>query len=183
MKNNSIKTIVAIGIGAALFVIIGWLINIPTPIPNTSIQLQYAVLALFSALFGPLAGFLIGFIGHALKDSFLYGSPWWTWVVSSGLFGLAAAFAVNRKKLAEGIFGGKEIARFNVIQIIANLVIWGIIAPIGDILVYSEPANKVFTQGVVAGIVNAVTVAIAGTLLIKLYAQTRTQKGSLEKEA
>ena len=81
MKNNSVKIVVATGIGAALFVIIGWLINIPTPIPNTSIQLQYAVLALFSALFGPLAGFLIGFIGHALKDSFLYGAPWWTWVL------------------------------------------------------------------------------------------------------
>ena len=51
MKNNSVKIVVATGIGAALFVIIGWLINIPTPIPNTSIQLQYAVLALFSALF------------------------------------------------------------------------------------------------------------------------------------
>ncbi|MEQ0489446.1 ECF transporter S component, partial [Anaerococcus murdochii] len=48
MKNNSVKIVVATGIGAALFVIIGWLINIPTPIPNTSIQLQYAVLALFS---------------------------------------------------------------------------------------------------------------------------------------
>lgn len=40
MQNQSIKKVVAIGIGAALFVIIGMLINIPTPIPNTSIQLQ-----------------------------------------------------------------------------------------------------------------------------------------------
>ena len=32
MKNNSIKTVVATGIGAALFIIIGTLVNIPTPI-------------------------------------------------------------------------------------------------------------------------------------------------------
>lgn len=39
MKNNSIKTVVATGIGAALFVVIGLVINIPTFVPNTSIQL------------------------------------------------------------------------------------------------------------------------------------------------
>lgn len=182
MKNNSVKIVVATGIGAALFVIIGWLINIPTPIPNTSIQLQYAVLALFSALFGPLAGFSIGFIGHALKDSFLYGAPWWTWVLGSGLMGLFLAFGVKRETLTQGIFGNKEIIRFNLVQFLANVVVWGIIAPIGDVLVYSEPANKVFTQGIVAGLVNALTIAVAGTLLLKLYAATRTKSGSLDKE-
>lgn len=114
MKNNSVKIVVATGIGAALFVIIGWLINIPTPIPNTSIQLQYAVLALFSALFGPLAGFLIGFIGHALKDSFLYGAPWWTWVLGSGLMGLF--LALSQRNFDSRNFGNKEIIRFNIVQ-------------------------------------------------------------------
>lgn len=32
----TIKQVVAVGIGAALFVVIG-MINIPTPVPNTSI--------------------------------------------------------------------------------------------------------------------------------------------------
>lgn len=54
MKNNSIKTVVATGIGAALFIIIGTLINIPTPIPNTNLQLQYAVVALFAVVYGQL---------------------------------------------------------------------------------------------------------------------------------
>ena len=35
----TIKQVVAVGIGAALFVVIG-MINIPTPVPNTSIQLR-----------------------------------------------------------------------------------------------------------------------------------------------
>ena len=33
MKNNSIRSVVATGIGAALFVVIG-MISIPTPVPN-----------------------------------------------------------------------------------------------------------------------------------------------------
>ena len=45
------------------------MINIPTPVPNTSIQLQYAVQALLSIIFGPIIGLLVGLIGHAIKDS------------------------------------------------------------------------------------------------------------------
>ena len=64
----SIKDVVAIGVGAALFVVIAML-QIPAPAPNTSIQLQYALQALFSVVFGPIVGFLIGLIGHAIKDA------------------------------------------------------------------------------------------------------------------
>lgn len=63
MNTNTIKKVVATGIGAALFIIIGMLVNIPTPIPNTNIQLQYAVLALFAVIYGPGVGFFTGFIG------------------------------------------------------------------------------------------------------------------------
>ncbi len=70
---------------------------------------------------------------------------------------------------------------FNVVQVIANLLIWGLIAPIGDVMIYKESANKVFLQGVVAGSVNALTVAIAGSLLLIAYARTQTKDGSLSK--
>ena len=177
MKNNSIKTVVATGIGAALFVVIGLVINIPTFVPNTSIQLQYAVQALLSILFGPV----VGFIGHALKDSIQYG-PWWSWILASGVFGLVVGVAKSRLRIQEGIFEGKDILVFNVFQIVANIVSWGIIAPVLDIVIYSEPANKVFVQGLVAGIANSVTVAIAGTILLVVYARTQVKSGSLSKD-
>ena len=47
---------------------------------------------------------------------------------------------------------------------------------------YAEPANKVFTQGVVAGIINIVTTAVVGTLLCAAYAAAKPKKGSLNKE-
>ena len=58
MKNNnsSIKTVVAVGIGAALFFVLGRFVAIPSPVPNTNISLQYAVLALLAAMYGPVAG-------------------------------------------------------------------------------------------------------------------------------
>lgn len=67
-KNNSIQTVVAVGIGAALFFVLGRFVAIPSPVPNTNISLQYAVLALLAAMYGPFAGGLIGFIGHTLID-------------------------------------------------------------------------------------------------------------------
>lgn len=86
MKNQSIKQVVAIGVGAALFVVIG-MISIPTPVPNTSIQLQYAVQSLLSIIFGPLVGLLVGLIGHAVKDAIAGYGLWWTWGLKKPSFG------------------------------------------------------------------------------------------------
>ena len=56
----SIKTIVAIGIGAAVFMILGRFGSIPSGIPNTNIETCYAFLALMAVLYGPIAGVAIG---------------------------------------------------------------------------------------------------------------------------
>lgn len=182
MKKNSIKNVVATGIGAALFIIIGMLVNIPTPVPNTSIQLQYAVLALFAVIFGPTVGFFTGFIGHALKDSFQFGSPWWTWVLISGLFGLAIGLLSRSIAIDKGQMTRKDYIKFNIVQILSNFIGWGLIAPYGDILIYQEPQTKVFTQGLLTATMNSITVVIGGSILLGIYAKSRVQKGSLSKD-
>ncbi|MPQ43867.1 ECF-type riboflavin transporter substrate-binding protein [Clostridium tarantellae] len=181
-KLLSIKTIVAIGIGAAVFMILGRFGSIPTGIPNTNIETAYAFLALMALLYGPIAAFLIGFIGHALKDIVSFGSPWLSWVIASGVVGLVIAFAWKKIKINEGIFGIKQIFIFNLIQIIANIIAWFLVAPSLDIFIYAEPANKVYLQGMVGGISNMVTVGVLGTILVSSYASTRIKRGSLIKE-
>lgn len=181
-KVFSIKTIVAIGIGAAVFIILGRFAAIPTGIPNTEIQTVYAFLALMSIVYGPVAGACIGFIGHTLKDVICYGSPWFSWIIASAFVGGLIGLAWKKANVNEGQFGKKEIITFNIYQVIANVVAWGIVAPGLDVVIYAEPANKVFVQGIVAGVANIVTVGIIGTALIAAYAKTRTQKGSLKQE-
>ena len=56
------------------------------------------------------------------------------------------------------------------------------VAPSLDILIYAEPAKKVYVQGAVAGILNMITVAVLGTILISSYARSRVKKGSLDIE-
>ena len=61
-KKFGIKHVVAMGIGTALFVV---LTNVQIPvgfIPNTALQTRAAVLAFFSAIFGPVVGGAIGLI-------------------------------------------------------------------------------------------------------------------------
>jgi energy-coupling factor transport system substrate-specific component len=176
------RTIVATGLGAAIFTLLFMYVKIPSPIPETSFQTAYGVSAFFAALFGPIAGALIAFIGHALSDAIQYGSPWWSWVIASGVSGFVFGFAFNRTKVEQGEFGMKDILTFNLIQVIGNAVAWLVVAPVLDILIYQEPVNLVFTQGLTAAIMNIISVGVIGTLLLVAYAATRTKQGSLSRK-
>ena len=175
------RTIVATGIGAAIFMLLFMYVKVPSPIPETSFQTAYGLSAFFAALFGPIAGGLIAFIGHALSDGIQYGSPWWSWVIASGVSGVIFGFSYKRTRVEEGEFKVKDILTFNLIQLIGNVVAWVVVAPVLDILIYQEPSNLVFTQGITAAIMNTISAGVIGTLLLIAYAATRTKKGSLGK--
>lgn len=181
-KNNfSIKSIVAIGIGAALFFVLGRFVAIPTPIPNTTANVQYGLISVFAVIFGPVVGLLGAAIGHILVD-LSWGSPWWSWIIASGIFGLLTGLLKKFINVEAGKFGLREILIFNVGQLIAHAICWIGIAPVLDILIYKEPTEKLIIQGLGAGGLNAVTTAIVGTLLLLAYSKTRTKAGSLQKE-
>ena len=80
------------------------------------------------------------------------------------------------------MLGTAKLVWFNIYQIIVNFIGWVLLAPTGDIIIYHEPANKVYLQGVITWIADSISVAIIGTILLVLYARTRTQRGSLTKE-
>lgn len=182
-KNRfSIRIIVAIGIGAAVFMILGRFGSIPSGIPNTNIETSYAYLALMSILYGPIAGFLIGFIGHGLKDLVFYGMPWFSWVISSAVVGLIIGMSYKKVKVNDGEFSIRDIVIFNIAQIIANILAWFIIAPTLDILIYAEPANKVYIQGIIGGTSNMLTIGILGTIILTSYSKTKIKSRSLRIE-
>lgn len=181
-KKFGVKQVVAIGIGTALFIV---LTNVQIPvgfIPNTALQTRAAVLAFFSAVYGPVVGGIIGLLGHALGDALFYGSIWWSWVFPEAVFGIIVGLFAAKYKVKEGGFGGKEIAMFNIMQVIGNAVAWIVVAPVLDIVIYAEPANKVFAQGATACVLNIVIIGILGTLLLVAYSKVGAKSGSLSKE-
>lgn len=180
MQKFSVKTIVAIGIGAAIYFLLARFVSIPI-FANTYLSFQYGVLGFFAAVYGPVAGLLIAFIGHALADATGYGL-WWSWIATSALVGLAGGFLMKGVNIDEGLFGKKDVVRFVIGSIILHLVAWIGIAPTLDILIYAEPANKVYFQGIAAGVSNGIITAVVGALLLFAYSKTRTKTGSLNKD-
>ena len=176
MKNNTIKTFVAVGIGAALFFVLGRFVAIPSPVPNTNISLQYAVLGLLAAMYGPVAGGLIGFIGHALIDLS------WSWVIASAFTGVVVGLFAKKLNIQDGDFNKAKAAIFAVANVVAHAIAWIVVAPVLDILIYSEPVKKVFAQGAFAAVSNIITAVVVGGLLILAYTKTIAKKGSLDKE-
>ncbi|QOD85514.1 ECF-type riboflavin transporter substrate-binding protein [Weissella viridescens] len=184
-KKNGLSTrsVVAVGIGTAVFIILFKFLAIPTGIANTQINVAQAWLSLIAAIFGPVVGGLVAFIGHALNDAISYGSIWWSWVIADGVFGVLIGLAGKYLHFADGNFTTRKIIGFNLAQLVSNIVAWLVVAPLGDILIYSEPAAKVFTQGGVSTLVNVISTAILGTAVLAIYNRTKVKKNSLEHEA
>ena len=177
-----IKEVVAIGIGTALFVV---LTNVQVPfgiIPNTSLQSRVAILTFFAAVFGPIVGGAIGLIGHALGDAVFYGGVWWSWVFPDAIYGIIIGLFVSKYAIKAGGFDKKAIIFFNIVQVIANAIAWIVVAPVLDILIYAEPAGKVFVQGIFAFIGNVVVAGVLGTLLALAYSKIGAKSSSLTKE-
>jgi len=181
MKRLSVKTVVSVGITAALVFVLMRFARIPTGIPNTDFLPAYGLLAMMAAIFGPICGALGGLIGHMLTDATTYG-VWWSWVIATGALGLLVGLFSKFYKAEDGGFKLRQIIIFNAVQIAANLICWVGVAPVLDILMYGEPADKVFVQGLAAGIGNTVNMMILGTLLLFAYSKIKARSAGLKKE-
>lgn len=182
MKKFGIKEVVAIGIGTALFVALTE-VQIPLGfIPNTALQPRAALLAFIAAVFGPIVGGVVGLLGHALGDALFYGSVWWSWVFPEAVLGIIIGLFASKFAIKEGGFDSKKIVLFNVVQVIGNAVAWIVVAPVLDILIYAEPANKVFAQGFFACLGNVIIAGVLGSLLAFGYTKIGGKSSSLSKE-
>lgn len=183
MKNKfGIKEVVAIGIGTALFVALTE-VQIPLGfIPNTALQPRAALLAFLAAVFGPIVGGVVGLLGHALGDALFYGSIWWSWVFPEAVFGVAVGLFAKKFAIKDDGFDTKNIVLFNIVQVVANAVAWILVAPVLDIVIYAEPANKVFAQGAWAFLGNIIIAGILGSLIAVGYSKIGGKSSSLSKE-
>ena len=161
-----------------MFVLTRWplgsFIDLPFPLP-----LNIAIHSVFAAIFGPLAGLLIGFIsqffmvitnsilwGIAIDDIFWRWPTWWHALIFVSLFGLAIGYFRKHYPIEQGTFGIKQMAMFNVVQIAAYLVFY----PIRIMILGVTPNWTFFTSASVALI-------ILGTLLLFAYSKIRASGG------
>lgn len=175
------KHVVAIGIGAALYAAASMIsINVG---PSTSLRLAVALLCIFGAIFGPVVGFLVGFIGHALNDAISFGMVWWSWVFMSasigmciGLITMKADFDVLKGQITKvhiGLLYGYAIL---------GAVVGSILSYAGDVIVYGEPAGKVWFQIIMANVANLIVVAVIGIPVVIAITKLKGRTTDLEEE-
>lgn len=88
------RTIVYAAVGAAIYAVLNWAsfgIQIPGA-QEVSVRPQYGVVTFVGFAFGPIAGFLTGFVGNTVGDQLAYGSAfgYWWWSFANGLAGFVA---------------------------------------------------------------------------------------------
>lgn len=169
------KTVAAIAVGTALFIFMFTYVKIPSGIPETDIQTACGLGAFFAAIFGPIAGSIISFMGHAVSDTIQNGSPWWSWVIASGVAGFVTGMVYPKLKLEVKEFEKHDLIKFNLFQIVGNVFAWCIVAPVLDIIIYSEPVKLVFTQGLVAAIANICSTGVIGAVLLVIYIEIKAR--------
>jgi energy-coupling factor transport system substrate-specific component len=181
MKKFTAKTVVVIAIGAALYGV-GGLLSIPL-FANTTLRPATAILAIFAALFGPIVGFLVGILGHALTDLFGGWGFWPSWILGSGIAGLIIGFfgKATSDRLEGGEFPVKDLVLFICMGLGANFIGYSISA-ILDYFLYSEPLNKVIVQQLVSSGTNTLMIALIGTAILKLIANRNKQESNLSED-
>jgi len=84
------KEVVYAAIGAALYGVLSWATNI-LALPaagNISMRPAVAIPMFFGVAFGPVVGFLTGFVGNVLGDFMSGWGFWWYWDLGNGIMGL-----------------------------------------------------------------------------------------------
>ena len=168
MKLTPLKRTGVIAAGTALFFLLGAFVSIPSPIDTVNICVQYGLLAFLAVACGPLTGAMTGLLGHICIDLYA-GSLCWSWIIASAAFGGLLGVLANVTRLSARIRDREMLVRFNLCQVATCVVCWAGIAPVLEILLYNESMDLIFDQGLTAGLANAVTTAVVGSLLLIGY--------------
>jgi len=183
-----VKTVIAIVIGSALVFVLMRFASISTGVKDTYLNWGIVILSILAAIFGPIAGVLIGFIGHTLTDLtrgnvlWAWSNVWWTWVIADALYGFAVGIFWKLYRIEEKEFGITQAVIFNGVQIFANILAWVAIAPTLDVLIKHQQADEAYLQGLVASTLNIAVVLVLGTLLIIGYSKVDSKVESLKAE-
>ncbi len=89
--------------------------------------------------------------------------------IVAGLAGSLFA-GIRRKSFLAGTFSRHDALRFNVIQVVANVIIFGLILPTLEVFFYQASTAVVFINGWIFSMINSILIAIFATALFKLIA-------------
>lgn len=138
---------------------------------NSSLKPATAILAIFSAILGPVAGFIIGFFGHWITDISMKWGVNAFWILGSGIVGIGIGLFqwVMNFNLEKGIFNKKSALVFITLAFVSNFVGY-LISAILEYFIAGEALDKVIIQQIIVAITNTAMIALIGCPVIKIIA-------------
>jgi energy-coupling factor transport system substrate-specific component len=175
------RMVVTVSIGTVLYGIAS-LAAVPIG-PNTQLRPSIAILTLFAVYFGPLTGFLTGFLGHILTDMLAGWGIWWNWGLASGIFGFAAGlvFLFPGFNIKYGLYNKFHIIFLAVSGIIGFLFGYSF-SGITDITLMGKPPGKVFFQAVIIFTANSFVFLFFSIPIVISFLFTNRKNSNLEIE-
>ena len=174
------RTIVYSAIGAALYAVFNWL-SFAFVLPGTqevNIRPHYGLLTFFGFAFGPIVGFLTGFVGNVIGDQLTGWGAFtsWHWSLANGVAGmLAGVLAVWLAGRTDSLAGRALMSA--VVAVIAT-VIGFLLVFLGLILQPELGFNTILTTEYIPTIVaNSIAAAIVTPILVLAWEPLREQIG------
>ncbi|AEC02600.1 ECF-type riboflavin transporter substrate-binding protein [Parasphaerochaeta coccoides] len=175
------QTIVAIGIGAALFGVLMNYGGIPI-FTNTRLTTAQLVPVFVGALFGPLPAFVASTVGNIIADLIGGWGYWFDWSIGNGVLaffvGLLPVYGADIKN---GIFTATQAIIYAVIALVGNAIAFGVVTPVLTVLFYGGELNITFAQSLFGGLANVLVLVVLGIPILFLLA-SRYAKGTNLKE-
>jgi energy-coupling factor transport system substrate-specific component len=173
------RVIVYAAIGAALYAVANWTtfaIQIPGT-ENVSVRPQYALVTFFGYAFGPIVGFLTGFVGNVVGDQLTGWGAFtsWPWSLANGVAGLLA-----------GLFASMYAHRRGTTSIIVAAAVIAIVATvIGFLFIFIELVTQpelgfntiLSAEYIPTAFWNSVAAAIITPILVLAWEPLREQVG------
>jgi energy-coupling factor transport system substrate-specific component len=174
------RVIVYSAIGAALYAVLNWTtfaIQIPGT-ENVSVRPHYGLVTFFGFAFGPVAGFLTGFVGNVVGDQLTGWGAFtsWPWSLANGAAGLLAG-------LAPAMLLGRSMGSSN--RAVMSAVAGVVATVIGFLLIFIELVtqpelgfNTILTSEYIPVIIgNSIAAAIVTPILVLAWEPLREQLG------
>lgn len=173
------RVIVYAAIGAALYAVANWTtfaIQIPGT-ENVSVRPQYGLVTFFGYAFGPIVGFLTGFVGNVVGDQLTGWGAFtsWPWSLANGVAGLLAGIGATMWARREGMAG----------VVVAAAVVAVVATVLGFLLIFIELVtqpelgfNTILTAEYIPTIIaNSIAAAIVTPILVLAWEPLREQLG------
>ncbi len=179
--------IVAAFVGAIIYFLMHHFLCVDSGIIDTTLHSACGFGAAFSAIFGPVVGGVLAFVGSAVSDAIRYGGDVaWSWVVASAVSCFGAGLCMRKINIRIGWCEREDLIIFNFYQVVAGVLGWFVIAPLWDIIFNFESAGYAFLEGFKMGVMNILSTAVIGSALLWLaarYARNEIEEARREREA